>query len=182
MSYSVDMSFRGYETNENTLLLFNKLAELDHHLIDAAYANSVAWFGKQKSRELLEDTYRKLTKVDESGKYAPILKTKIAMMNGKPNVQIFDTDKSQIGIEDVPRGSTVKVIAEIASIWQVGSTSWGVTFRAVQLLVVEKPNKLAGFAFVDDGDDITSETADDTADETDTGTKSPEDNMYDKFL
>ena len=149
VSYSADLSFRGYETNENILLLFNKLAELDHHLIDAAYANSVAWFGKQKSRELLEDTYRKLTKVDASGKYAPILKTKIVMTNGRPNVQIFDTDKSQIGIEDISRGSSVKVIAEIASVWFIGAgTSWGVTFRAVQILVVEKPNKLSEFAFV----------------------------------
>ena len=154
MSYSVDLSFRGYETNENTLMLFNKLTALDHHLIDAAYANSVAWFGKQKSRELLEDTYRKLTKVDPSGKYAPIAKTKITMMNGKPNVQIFDTDKSKISIEDVPRGSTVKVIAELASVWFIGAgTSWGVTFRALQLLVTDKPNKMNDFAFVGDGDE-----------------------------
>ena len=182
VSYSADLSFRGIDENQNVKLILDKMNALDKHLIDAAHANSVAWFGKQKSRELLEDTYRKLTKVDETGKYAPILKTKIAMLNGKPNVQIFDTDKSQIGIEDVVRGSSVKVIAEIASIWQVGSTAWGVTWRAVQILVVEKPNKLAGFAFVDDGDDITSETAEDTADDTDTVTKSPEDNMYDKFL
>ena len=149
MSYSVDLSFRGYETNENTLLLFNKLTEFDHHLIDAAYANSVAWFGKQKSRELLEDTYRKLTKVDSSGKYAPMTKAKISIANGKPNVQIFDTDKSNISVEDVPRGSTVKVIAEIASVWFIGSgTSWGVTFKALQLLVTEKPNKLTDYAFV----------------------------------
>ena len=183
VSYSADLSFRGIDENQNVKLLLDKMNALDKHLIDAAHANSVAWFGKQKSRELLEDTYRKLTKIDESGKYAPILKTKIAMMNGKPNVQIFDTDKTPIGIEDVSRGSTVKVIAEIASIWQVGSTAWGVTWRAVQILVVEKPNKLAGFAFVDDGDDISSDTAE-TADDTDTEAKSTKsnDDLYDKFL
>ena len=154
-SYSADLSFRGYESNENTLLLFNKLTELDHHLIDAAYANSVAWFGKQKSRELLEDTYRKLTKVDPSGKFAPMTKAKIVMLNGKPNVQVFDTDKSNISVDDVPRGSTVKVIAEAASVWFIGAgTSWGVTFRALQLLVTEKPNKLSEFAFVaEDGEE-----------------------------
>lgn len=153
LSYSADLSFNGYETNENMLLLFNKLNELDNYLIDAAYTNSVAWFGKQKSRELLEDTYRKLTKSDPSGKYAPMTKTKITMMNGKPNVQVFDVDKKPITIEDVPRGSSVKVIAEIASIWQVGSTAWGITWRALQILVTEKPNKLNDFAFVNDGND-----------------------------
>ncbi len=181
-SYSADLSFRGLDENQNVKTILDKMNALDQHLIDAAHANSVAWFGKQKSRELLEDTYRKLTKVDPSGKYAPMLKAKITMLGDKPNVQIFDTDKSQIGIEDVPRGSSVKVIAEIASVWQVGAgTLWGVTWRAVQILVVEKTNKLSEFAFVDDGDDITSETAEDTADEADAkSTKS--DDMYDKFL
>lgn len=153
VSYSVDLSFRGYESNENTLTLFNKFTELDNYLIDAAYANSVDWFGKQKSRELLEDTYRRLTKVDASGKYAPMTKTKVTIMNGKPNVQVFDTNKSSINIEDVPRGSSVKVIAELASVWFIGSgTSWGVTFRALQILVTEKPNNMNEFSFVDDGE------------------------------
>lgn len=176
VSYSADLSFRGIDENQNVKLILDKINALDKHLIDTAYANSVAWFGKQKSRELLEDTYRKLTKVDESGKYAPILKTKIAMLNGKPNVQIFDTDKSQIGIEGVPRGSSVKVISEVASVWQVGSTAWGVTFRAVQILVVEKPNRLSEFSFVDDGDE---KTHDDTADENEAKSI---DEIYSKFL
>ena len=180
-SYSADLSFRGLDENQNVKSILDKMNALDKHLIDAAHANSVAWFGKQKSRELLEDTYRKLTKVDASGKYAPMLKAKIVMLGDKPNVQIFDTDKSPIGIEDVPRGSSVKVIAEIASVWQVGAgTLWGVTWRAVQILVVEKPNKLSEFAFVDDGDEKTSDdTAEDTADEAETKSI---DEMYDKML
>jgi hypothetical protein len=52
-----------------------------------------------------------------------------------------------------------------------------VTWRAVQILVVEKPNKLSDFAFVDDGDDI-PETAEDTASDVD----AKSDDMYDKFL
>ena len=178
-SYSADLSFRGLDENQNVKTILDKMNALDQHLIDAAHANSVAWFGKQKSRELLEDTYRKLTKVDPSGKYAPMTKIKITMLGDKPNVQIFDTDKSPIGIEDVPRGSTVKVIAEIASVWQVGAgTLWGVTFRAAQILAVDKPNKLSNFAFVDDGDDINPETAEDTASDVD----AKSDDLYDKFL
>jgi len=149
-SYSVDLSFRGYETDENILTLFNKITELDNHLIDAAYTNSVAWFGKQKSRELLEDTYRPLTKKDPSGKYAPVMKVKIPILNGKPNVQVFDTDKTPISIDDVQKGSTVKVITEVASVWFVGGTQWGITFRALQILVVSKPARLDEFAFTDD--------------------------------
>lgn len=169
-SYSADLSFRGISEIDNVKILADKMNALDEHLIAAAHANSVAWFGKQKSRELLEDTYRRLTKVDASGKYPAILKTKIAMLNGKPNVQVFDIDKSPITIEGIPRGSSVKVIAELASIWQVGSgTSWGVTWRAIQILVTEKPNKLTEFAFVDDDDGQVEKVSED-------------EDMYDKFL
>ncbi|ABT14834.1 hypothetical protein NY2A_B435L [Paramecium bursaria Chlorella virus NY2A] len=153
-SYSADLSFRGYESDENILTLFNKITELDNHLIDAAYTNSVAWFGKQKSRELLEDTYRPLTKKDPSGKYAPVMKVKIPILNGKPNVQVFDVDKTPITIDDVPKGSSVKVIMEVASVWFVGGTQWGITFRALQILVVSKPARLSEFAFTDEDDEV----------------------------
>jgi len=167
ISYSADLSFRDYETDENILTLFNKVTELDNHLIDAAYINSVAWFGKQKSRELLEDTYRVLTKKDPNGKYAPVMKVKIPILNGKPNVQVFDVDKTPITIDDVQKGSTVKVIMEVASVWFVGGTSWGVTFRAIQILVVSKPARLDEFAFTDDDDDVVPKEILEVSDEDD---------------
>lgn len=153
-SYSADVSFRDMETDENVAIFYNKVKELDAHLLSAATQNSVAWFGKQKSAELLADTYRQLTKQDPSGKYAPNMKFKIQIRNGHPEVRVFDIDKTPITIDDVPRGSKVKIIAEIASIWQVGSgTQWGVTFAAKQILVVSKPQTLDQFAFADDGDE-----------------------------
>jgi hypothetical protein len=51
------------------------------------------------------------------------------------------------------------VIAEVASIWQDGSTAWGITWRALQILVTEKPNKMSDFAFVNDGNDDDEEIA-----------------------
>ena len=158
-SYSVDLSFRGYETDENVLTLYNKLRELDAHLIDAAYANSVEWFGKQKSRELLADTYRPLTKEDPTGKYAPVWKIKIPMVDDratgykKPSVDVFDTNRNKIELEQIKKGSSIKVICEVASVWFVSNTQWGISFRAVQILVVSQPSRMTDFAFeADDGD------------------------------
>jgi hypothetical protein len=157
LSYSADLSFRDMETDDNVATFYNKIKALDSHLLDAAVEKSVEWFGKKKSRELLEDTYRPLTKVDAAGKFAPNMKFKIAMSNGVPNVRVFDTDKTPITIDDVPRGSKVKIIAELASVWMVGGgTQWGVTFRAAQILVVSKPATLDKFAFTNDDDDISS--------------------------
>ena len=160
-SYSADLSFRDMETDENVAIFYNKVKELDAHLMAAASQNSVAWFGKQKSPELLADTYRQLTKQDASGKYAPNMKFKIQIRNGKPDVRAFDIDKSLIDVNDIPRGSKVKIIAEIASIWQVGSgTQWGVTFAAKQILIVSKPQTLDQFAFADDDEEVKEDSAD----------------------
>ena len=153
LSYSADLSFRDMDTDENVKTFYNKIKELDVHLLQTAAAKSVEWFGKKKSAELLADTYRPLTKADPNGKYADNMKFKIAMLNGSPNVRVFDVDKEAITIDDVPRGSKVKIIAEIASVWFVGNTTWGITFRAAQILVVSKPASLDQFAFTDDGDD-----------------------------
>ena len=190
-SYSVDLSFRGIEDNENIQILLDKLNALDKHLLDAAEKHSHAWFGRPKTNDVLKATYRYLTKQDNLKKYPPILKTKIAMLNGKPNVQIFDVDRTPITIEDVPRGSYVKVISEIASIWQV-SSMWGVTFRAVQILVMEKPSKLSTFAFVDDGHDTLGDSGkesgsddangDDANGDDANGDDANGDDMYDKFI
>ena len=157
LSYSADLSFRDMDSDDNVALFYNKIKALDSHLLDAAVEKSVEWFGKKKSRELLEDTYRPLTKVDPAGKYAPNMKFKITIQNNAPNVRVFDTDKTPITVDDVPRGSKVKIIAELASVWMVGGgTQWGVTFRAAQILVVSKPATLDKFAFTNDDDDNVS--------------------------
>jgi hypothetical protein len=154
LSYSADLSFRDMDSDDNVATFYKKIKELDALLLQTAAAKSVDWFGKKKSAELLADTYRQLTKEDPSGKYAPNMKFKIAIQNGAPNVRVFDTDKTPITIDDVPRGSKVKIIAELASVWMVGGgTMWGATFRAAQILVVSKPASLDQFAFTDDGDD-----------------------------
>ncbi|AGE55600.1 hypothetical protein ATCVMN08101_290L [Acanthocystis turfacea Chlorella virus MN0810.1] len=157
LSFSADLSFRDMDTDDNVATFYNKIKELDAHLLQTAAAKSVEWFGKKKSAELLADTYRPLTKEDPSGKYAPNMKFKIAMMNGAANVRVFDTDKTPISIDDVPRGSKVKIIAEIASVWMVGGgTMWGVSFRVAQILVVSKPASLDQFAFVSEDDEETA--------------------------
>lgn len=151
-SYSIDVSFRGFETDPKIAAFMDRMKEFDEHMLDAAVAHSKEWYGgKQKSKEILEDSYRRLVKVHPEGKYAPVMKIKIPMLNGKPNCSFFDVDKTPIGVDDIPKGATVKVICEVTQVWFVGST-WGVTWRALQVLVASKPDRLGEFAFQDDDD------------------------------
>jgi len=151
-NYSVDVSFRGMDKDPKIANFLDRIRELDNHMLDSAVLHSKEWYGgKQKSREVLEDSYRKLTKEHPEGTYAPVMKIKIPIQNGKPNCSFFDVDKKPIALDDIPKGATVKVICEVTQVWFVGS-SWGITWRALQVLVVSKPERLGEFAFQDDED------------------------------
>ncbi len=151
-NYSIDVSFRGMETDPKIAAFLDRMHEFDNYMLDSGVKHSKEWYGgKQKSKEVLEDSYRRLVKVHAEGKYAPVMKIKIPMLNGKPNCSFFDTDKSPIGVDDIPKGAIVKVICEVSQVWFVGST-WGVTWRALQVLVASKPDRLGEFAFQDDDD------------------------------
>lgn len=152
-SYSIDVSFRGMETDPKIAEFLERMKSFDEHMLVSAAKHSKEWYGgKQKSKEILEDSYRRLVKFHAEGKYAPVMKIKIPMLNGKPNCSFFDVDKTPITVDDIPKGSTVKVICEVSQVWFVGST-WGVTWRALQVLVTSKPDRLGDFAFQDDDED-----------------------------
>ena len=52
----------------------------------------------------------------------------------------------------VQNHSAVKAIITLQSMWFMGSTSFGVTWRVQQLQVVSRPQRLVGFSFVGDDD------------------------------
>ncbi len=160
-SYNIDVSFRGSDSDPRVAAFLDKMRELDEYLIDAAVENSEAWFGKQKSREVLEDTYRKLVKEHPQGKYPAVMKVRIPMRDGKVTCSFFDADRKSISMEDVAKGSTVKLIIEANQIWQVNS-NWGITWKARQVLVVTKPQRLNEFAF-DDEDPVDASIDNDVA-------------------
>ena len=161
-SYNIDVSVRGIETDPRVAEFLDKMRQLDDYLIDAAVENSEAWFGKQKSREVLEDTYRRLVKEHPQGKYPAVMKVRLPMREGKVVCSFFDADRKPMAMEDVAKGSTVKLIIEANQIWQVNS-NWGITWKARQVLVVTKPQRLNDFAFDDDDADINGDIDDASA-------------------
>jgi hypothetical protein len=157
-SYSVDVSFRTGDVDPRVAEFQKKIKDLDDVLIDAATKNSADWFGKKMSRDLVSEFYRRLLK--ENPNYAPILKMKVSVdSHGEPGAQFFDENRAPVSIDYLTKGSTVKMIAELSSVWFVNKT-FGATFRLVQAAVVSKPNRLQGFSFVDDDGDSASGAAD----------------------
>ena len=149
-SYSVDVSFRTGDVDPKVAEFQAIIKKLDDVLIDAATARSAEWFGKPMSRDLVVEFYRKLLK--ENPQYPPILKVKVGVdPTGQPSAQFFDENRALVPIDYLVKGTSVKMICELSSVWFVNKT-FGATFRLVQAAVTAKPRRLQGYSFVDGGD------------------------------
>ena len=80
--------------------LYNFLQDLQLKILDSAETNSVKWFGKTRSRSVLEDTMKQfispsVEKVNgewvPSGKYPPSLKMKVPVYDGRVAMDVTDS-------------------------------------------------------------------------------------------
>lgn len=152
-SYSVDMSFRGSDTDPRISEFLAKMRAFDDVLLDTAVANSKEWFGKQMSKEILSEFYRKLVKDPANPKYPPVMKAKVQLNNGQPTAMFFDESRQPQTIDYLEKGSTVKMILEVDRIWFVNK-NFGVTWRLLQAAVCSKPHRLEGYGFQEEADGL----------------------------
>lgn len=80
--------------------LYNFLQDLQKKILDTAETNSTKWFGKSRSRSVLEDTMKQfispsVEKVNNewvaSGKYPPSLKMKVPVYDGRVAMDVTDS-------------------------------------------------------------------------------------------
>lgn len=151
-SYSIDVSFRNVEGDPKLAEFLEKMRAMDAKLLDASVTNSKEWFGgKQKSKETLEDNYRKLIKDHPEGKYPPVMKVKIPLSNGQPACMFFDENRQPVGIDYLTKGTVIKLILEMDRVWFVNNT-FGVTWRGLQGAVVSRPSRMDNYSMLDDDD------------------------------
>lgn len=151
-SYSIDVSFRNLEADPKAAEFLAKMRELDAHLLASSVKESKAWFQKQKSKEIMEDNYRKLIKDHPEGRYPPVMKVKIPMRDGRPTCLFFDENKKPISIDDIPKNSTIKFILEVDRVWFVNNT-FGVSWRASVGAVTSRPSQMDICSMLDEDSD-----------------------------
>lgn len=153
-SYSVDVSFKDLEANPKVAEFLAKMEAIDALLVDTSVARSVEWFGRQKSRDTLDDNYRTLIKVNKEGKYPPVMKIKVPLnREGKPTCAFFDEKRNPVDIDYLVNGTKVKMIIEVDRVWFVNNT-FGITWRAAQLAVVSRPSNFTSeYSMLDDDND-----------------------------
>lgn len=160
VKYSIDLSFKGADTNPKVDTFMCLMKKLDERMIDLAVENSKAWFNKQMSREIVEELYRPIVKPSKMPeKYAPTMKIKIRpSRNGEAfNMEAFTSDKKPFDMAEFQAGSTVKCIVDFSPVWFVNK-QFGLTLNLMQMELVSLPSgKLQGFAFQSDDDEMVSD-------------------------
>ena len=152
IKYSLDASFKGVDSDKRLAAFYETVRQIDDRMIDLAVENSLTWFGKKMSKEVVEELYRPLIKPSKQpDKYAPTIKFKIRN-NPNQSIEVFNTNRDRFDIREFQSGSTVKCIVDFAPVWFVNK-QFGLTMTLIQLKVVSLPvGKLQGFAFQDDSD------------------------------
>ena len=166
--YSMDLSFRGFETNSKIQTLLNRLKELDTKMVDTAVENSLPWFTKKNIKadvveEMLYNKTVRYSRDKETGelvtKWPPTWKIKIPYRDGYCGTCFYNEDKQEIDIEniheDLPNILTkkckVKLLAQCNGVWFAGG-KFGLSWKALQVRV-KSAGGLSGYSFVDESDD-----------------------------
>ena len=150
--FTLSLQFpRDGENTSETDEALEKLKAFEQKLLQDGVTNSKAWFGKQKSEEVVKDNYfsfLKYSKNKETGEpdliKPPTLRPKVPCYDGKWKVEVFDTTGAQIfpcaenedatPVEFVPKRSNVMSILQCGGIWSAGG-KWGLTWKLLQCVV-----------------------------------------------
>ena len=138
-----------YATPTSTEFL-SKLKSFEEQILNDAVRNSEVWWGKKKSREVIEDNFFPFIKYpkDKNGggldiTRPPSMRAKVPNYDGRWNVEIYDTENKLIfpcdnenltPMDFVPKKSNVACVLQCGGLW-FGGKGWGVTWRLNQCVV-----------------------------------------------
>ena len=165
--FKLSLNFPNPEyASKETDAFLQKLAEFQNQVIEDAVINSEVWFGKKKSKELVEDSFFPFLKYpkmkDATGKptgaidYSrpPSFSAKVPVYKQDDGSQkwecdIFDVQYNQIfpsededitPVELVPKLSKIACTIQCTGIW-IGGKGWGLTWKFISGVVKPKQNE-----------------------------------------
>lgn len=139
-------------SNKQSEAFLEKLLEFEERIIDDAVKHTDAWFGKERSREVIKDSFYpfvkyprdKLTKKLDKSK-APNIRIKVPNYGGEwKSMEIYDTKQQLLfpcdnenitPIELIPKKSQVACVIQCGGVWTAGGNSWGVIWKLNQCVV-----------------------------------------------
>jgi hypothetical protein len=158
--------------------LYNFLQDLQIKLLDTAESNSVKWFGKTRSRSVLEDTMKQfispsVEKINgewvPSGKYPPSLRMKVPVYDGRVAMDVADHMGKPVAVdtfnitEVFPKRVEASIV--VAPAIYVSGQGFGVTWRVAYARVAPPQRITAADVFRDEIDEETAKPAPVTAEQ-----------------
>jgi hypothetical protein len=165
IKYSMDLSLRGYEDDENVKGIYDTFAALDEWMIDQGVKNSKAWFKADLKHEVVRAFYTPMVKVpkDADGNPKPYPPTiKINLKKDRNNADAWEVkvyervDGDVRKVEGVPledllvKGAQITTLIQCTSVWFAGS-KFGLSWKANQIRMEKVPDTIRGYAMIDDG-------------------------------
>ena len=174
-AYSLDVSFNGYEDNEDgeprdkkVRTFYDKVREMEDSLIDHAKDNSYTWFEQENStRDVAKTLLRSAIKFSkdkttgrENKKYAPRMKFNLPVWEGRMSCKVFNNDNEEIKtIEEVESYASgrcqVVIIAKCDKVTFNGA-KYGFKWVIQQMKVIPSTNTLDRYAFIDESSNTSS--------------------------
>ena len=170
-SYSIEVSFNGIEEDDNgepmdhkVRSFYDKVHEMEEHLIDHAKENCYEWFEQESvTRDVSKTLLRTSTRYSkdkttgrESKKYPPRMKFNIPVYDGQLGYgcHIFDKDNQELTtIEDIQNYSSGKcqvvIIAKCDKVTFNGA-KYGYKWMIQQMKVIPSSSGLNTYAFIDE--------------------------------
>lgn len=148
--YTMSLNFPNdeYATDETRMLL-EKVKGFEDHILDIAVENSETWFGKKKTKELVEDSFSSIIKTNsKQPDRPPSLRIKVPYYEGKwGDISLFDyssqerlypsPDDTITPPDLVPKLSQIACVIQCSGLWFVGGR-WGVKWVLNQAVVKKK--------------------------------------------
>jgi hypothetical protein len=143
---------------EKSMVFAQNMLDMERVILDEALKNSKKWFGKQLSKEVLQEFWTpfvKFPKNKETGELdptkSPTIRLKFAYYDGEfKNIEVYNTSSELIypkaGVELpplVPKGSEVKCLVRLNGIWFAGG-KFGLTGKPIQIIVRPKTRLMPG--------------------------------------
>ncbi len=149
--YTISLQFpRESDATKETDSALQKLKDFENKIIDDAVTNSVAWFGKKASREIVADRYfpfLKYKKDKDSGETdynsPPTLRPKVPCYDGDWKSEIFDPKgtllfpcdtEGSTPMDFISKGSHVACVVQCGGLW-FGGKGWGLIWKLAQAVV-----------------------------------------------
>lgn len=119
---------------------------LDDDILAEAVANSIEWFGKELSLDVIKEFYRPVLKQPRDPRYNPTLSIKLPQRGDKVEAEFFDEDYQKITAADISPGCHVVSIIRPRGLYFIGKRNFGFTFELV-MAKVYNPGKIKGYSF-----------------------------------